>query len=304
MTRAFPFSVRTAIFLASVCLLFTNSIAAQDDDVISVDSSMVLVNAAVLDHDGKPVRNLRKDQFKIFEDGRAQDISIFAAAEVPFAAAILIDTSGSMEERISLARSAAIKFLEGLRVDDSAAIFRFDSKVEQVQDFSNSRDLNDRLFDLRSKGMTSLNDAIHRAAADLSKRTEKRKAIIVLSDGMDTMSKNSPDKAMKAALEAGASIFTVDMSATDATGIQRTQNQAILKKFAEKTGGTFVATPGGVAMRDAFNAIVGDLGTQYTLGYQPSTAARDGRWHEIEVRVNKPNLTVRARKGYNAERSK
>lgn len=293
------------LILIGLAVAAADSAPGQDDDFISVDSSMVVVNASVTDSSGKPVRNLVKAQFKVFEDGREQGISLFAAEEVPFAAVILIDTSGSMEERVSLARSAAIKFLEGLRTDDTAAIFRFDSSVDQVQDFSNSRDVvSDKLFDLKSRGMTSLNDAIYMAAADLSKRAEKRKAIIVLSDGMDTISKHSTDKALRAALEAGASIFTVDMSVVGSVGPRRSQNQAVLKKFAEKTGGTFVATPGGVAMRDAFKSIVDDLGTQYTLGYQPSAPARDGRWHELEVRVNRPNLAIRARKGYNAQKAK
>ena len=73
-----------------------------------------------------------------------------------------------------------------------------------------------------------------------------------------------------------------------------------MKNFAEKTGGTFIATPGGVAMRDAFRKIVEELGRQYTLAYQPKNLAKDGKWRTIEVRVAKPNLTIRTRKGYNA----
>jgi len=80
------------------------------------------------------------------------------------------------------------------------------------------------------------------------------------------------------------------------------QNQATLKTFAEKTGGMFIATPGGVALRDAFKAIVDELGVQYTIGYQPVNSARDGKWHSLELRVNRPNLTIRTRKGYNAEK--
>jgi Ca-activated chloride channel family protein len=277
---------------------------AQDDGVIEVDSSMVLVNTAVLDSAGKPVRDLKKDHFKVLEDGKEQEIALFAAEEVPFAAVILIDTSGSMEERITLARSAAITFLDGIRPQDAVAIYKFDSSVDRVREFSNTRDLSDRFFDLRSRGMTTLNDAIYKAASDLSKRSEKRRAIIVLSDGMDTSSRRSAEKALKAALEVDASIFAVDMSPINGPVAQRTQNQAALRKFAEKTGGTFVATPGGTALREAFAGIVEDLGTQYTLGYSPLASTRDGKWHEIEVRVAKPNLTVRARKGYNAEKGR
>src|SRR5690242_17253375 len=94
--------------------VFTGVLRAQDDDIIKVDSSIVVLNAAVLDADGHSVDGLRRDQFHIFEDGAEQPVTLFQTEETPFAAVILLDTSGSMETRISLARSAAIKFLEGL----------------------------------------------------------------------------------------------------------------------------------------------------------------------------------------------
>jgi VWFA-related protein len=85
---------------------------------------------------------------------------------------------------------------------------------------------------------------------------------------------------------------------------KRVQNQGPLKNLAEKSGGTFVSTPGGAAMREAFEKIVEELGTQYTLGYSPLNTKKDGKWRAIELRVAKPNLTIRTRKGYNAEKEK
>lgn len=276
------------------------SLAQSDDEIVTVDSTIVLVNATILDKSGKTVGGLTEKQFKVFEDGVEQKIESFAAEETPFAAVILMDTSGSMESRVSLARSAAIKFLEGLRIDDNAAIYNFHSKVELVQDFSNSRDIVERIFDLKADGMTVLNDAVFKAAEVLAARHEKRRAIIVLSDGADTQSKKSQDKALKAANAAGATIYTIDMSSPDATLKEKAQNQSALKSFAEKTGGTFVATPGGNGMRDAFKKIVEELGNQYTLAYSPKEAKKDGKFHSIEVTVARPNLTIRTRKGYNA----
>ena len=286
---------------ALVCI--TASAAGQDDEVYTVDSSVVILNATVADSSGRHVTGLMRNQFKVLEDGVEQEVSYFAAEETPFAAVILLDTSGSMEERVTLARAAAIRFLDGLRSSDNAAVYSFDSKVSLVQPFSNSRDVVEKIFDLKSKGMTVLNDAIFEAAGELSKRPEKRRAIIVLSDGEDTMSKKSDEKAMKAALAANASIYTIDMSSISMPMAQRAKSQSALKKFAEKTGGTFVATPGGAAMRDAFRNIVDELGAQYTVGYQP-TSKKDGKWHALELRVSKPSLTIRTRKGYVAETAK
>ena len=224
------------------------------------------------------------------------------AERPPLHIGLLFDTSGSMEERVSLARSAAIRFLDGLRPDDNVAIYKFDSKVDLVQEFSNSRDIAPTIFDVKARGMTRMNDAIYDAAVELSKRPEKRRAIIVLSDGQDNFSKRSSEKALKAALDADAVIYTVDMAPIG--GSKRVQNQGPLKNFASKSGGTFVATPGGAALRDAFAKIVEELGVQYTIGYSPENTKKDGKWRKIELRVAKPGLTIRAREGYNAERLK
>jgi Ca-activated chloride channel homolog len=292
-----------AVALVFVTTVFSIGLRAQDDDeVITVESSIVVLNAAVTDASGKAVSGLVQKLFRVFEDGIEQEIKSFEAESTPFAAVILLDTSGSMEDRVTLARSAAIQFLAGLRGDDNAAIYHFHGKVELVQNFSNSRDMRDQVFDLKADGMTVLNDAIFQAAEVLSKRPEKRRAIIVLSDGADTMSKRSADKALKAALAADATVYSVDMSPRNAR--PDTQNLGVLKNFAEKTGGRFIATPGGVAMRDAFKRIVEELGGQYTFAYQPSNTKKDGKWRAIELRVSRPNLTIRTRKGYNAPRIK
>ena len=288
-----------------ITVISTFHISAQsDDEVISVDSSIVVANAAVTDAAGNWVGGLERKHFRIFENGFEQEIRSFETETTPFAAVILLDTSGSMEERVTLARAAAIQFLDGLRSDDFAAIYNFYSKVEMVQDFSNSRDLREQAFDLKADGMTVLNDAVYKAAEILAKRSETRRAIIVLSDGADTMSKRSADKALCAALFANATIYTVDMSAIGTNGKDRFQNQGVLKNFAEKTGGKFIATPGGIAMRDAFRGIVNELSQQYTITYQPSNNKKDGKWRAIEIRVSRPNLTIRTRKGYNAPKSK
>lgn len=292
------------IFLVLAALVMSDPCAAQDDEVISIDSSIVVINTSITDPRGRAVTGLNAKLFSIFEDGVEQKIDIFEAEETPFAAVILIDSSGSMESRVSLARAAAIQFLAGLRSDDFVAIYSFDSKINLVQDFSNSRDIREQVFDLKSEGMTVLNDAVYKAAEVLSKRAEKRRAIIVLSDGADTMSQKRADKALSAALAAGCTIYTVDMSAINDNSAGRRQNQGVLKNFAERSGGRFVETPGGLAMRDAFKSIVAELGVQYTLAYSPTNTQRDGKWRAIEVRVARPNLTIRTRKGYNAPKSK
>jgi Ca-activated chloride channel homolog len=273
----------------------------QDDDVVRVNTDLVVLNATVLDKDGKFVSGLKRTDFQIFEDGAEQKLMSFTAEETPFAAAILLDTSGSMETRLSLGRSAAIRFLDGLREEDVAAVYNFDSKVELMQDFSPGRDLPARAFGLRTRMMTALNDAVLRGADDLAKRNERRRAIVVLSDGGENYSHASSDKALDHALQAGATIYAVNMSDTgpgrDIVG------SSILKNFAEKSGGRYVSAPGGQELRDEFASIAEELGHQYTLVYRSLNRARDGKWRSVQLKSTRPNLSIRTRKGYRAPKS-
>ena len=297
-------TLRRLPFLFIVICLTAVVVAAQDDDdVVRVNTDLVVLNVTVTDKGGQYVKNLKVTDFKIFEDGvevQPNMIASFSLQESPYAAVVLLDSSGSMEARFSLARSAAIRFLDGLRPEDVAAVYRFDSKVERVQEFSGGRDLAPLAYAIRAKGMTTLNDAIVEAAKTLADRPEQRKAIVILSDGMDTFSKASSDKAVESALAVGASIFAVDMSSIETPGYARRQTAGSLKAFADKTGGRFVSTPGGPELRDAFTGIANELGQQYTIAYRPVNKKRDGKWRALEVKVAKEELTVRTRKGYRA----
>lgn len=270
----------------------------QDDDVVRVTTDLVVLNVTVLDKDGKFVPGLKRTDFQIIEDGVEQKVGGFTAEETPFAAAILLDISGSMETRLTLGRSAAIRFLEGLREEDVAAVYSFDNRVEQMQDFVPGRDLPARAYSLRTKMLTALNDAVLQAADDLGKRSEKRRAIVVLSDGGENSSRASSGKALDHALQAGATIYAVNMSET---GPKRDfVGESILKNLAEKSGGLYVASPGGQQLRDSFAAIAEELGHQYTLVYRPLNRARDGKWRAVQIKLDRPNVTVRTRKGYRA----
>jgi len=292
---------KTVPFLLVILCLNAVVVMAQDDDVVRVNSDLVVLNVTVTDKAGQYVKGLKLSDFKVYEDGvevQPNMVASFSLQESPYAAVVLLDSSGSMEERFSLARSAAIRFLDGLRPEDVAAVYKFDTKVERVQEFSGGRDLAPMAYAIRAKGMTTLNDAIVEAAKTLADRPEPRKAIVILSDGIDTFSIASSEKAVESALAVGASIYGVDMSSIEIAGTTRRQSSASLKGFAEKTGGRFIETPGGPALRDAFTGIANELGQQYTIAYRPVNKTRDGKWRKLEVKVSREDLTVRTRKGY------
>jgi Ca-activated chloride channel family protein len=270
----------------------------QDEEVVRVSTELVVLNATVLDKNGKFVSGLKRTDFQVLEDGREQKISAFSAEDTPFAAAIVLDTSGSMESRLTLARAAAIRFLGGLRDEDVAAVYSFNYKVEQWQDFSPGQDLPAKVFGLHAKGVTVLNDAVLRAADDLAKRGEKRRAIVVLSDGGENSSRVSSDKALDHALQAGVTIYAVNMQEEGPT--RDLLGTSILRNFAAKSGGRYISTPGGQTLRDAFGEIAEELGHQYTIAYRPGNRERDGRWRDLDMKVSRPDVTVRTRKGYRA----
>ena len=243
-----PFTI-TALSLP----FYPRTFAQQDEDVVRVSTDLVVLNVTVVNGEGSYVHNLRRSDFKIFEDSQEQTITSFSAEETPFAAAILLDTSGSMEQRMTLARAAAIHFLEGLRDEDVAAVYNFDSKVELIQDFSPSHDLVPKGFGLRAKGVTSLNDAIVSAAQVLAKRPEKRRAIVVISDGADNHSSATTDRALAAALYANTTIYTVNMADVEDRNTREGHIATnALRTFAEKSGGIYVSAPGGIAPSKSF----------------------------------------------------
>ncbi len=304
----FPLSRFTykAFTLSFVFLALTISSASaqnnEDDEIISVETNIVVLNLTATDENGKFVRGLKPQDLIISEDNQPQKIVTFSVEETPFAAAVLIDFSGSMENRMSLARAAAIRFLDGLRSDDVAAVYRFDSEIKQLQDFSSSRDLAPVAYSRKADGMTMLNDSIVEAANALTKRPEKRRAIVILSDGADTRSKASSDAALNAALSAGATIYAVDMG--EDKMINRASAAGVLRNYANKSGGRFVATPGGLELRKAFAEIVEELTNQYTITYRPLNTQHDGRWRNITVAASKPEITIRTRRGYRARGGK
>ena len=276
------------------------------DDPISFETNVVVLNVTVTNFSEDFVGGLKRSDFTILEDKLNQPITDFTVEVKPFAAAILIDASGSMAEKMTLARAACTSFVEGLREDDTFAIYSFSGmKVKQVQDFSDVRDIADRLWDLRADGMTPMYDALVKATEDLLKRPERRRVILLVSDGGDSTSRATLDEVIRKATDVGITIYCVDMSDRGVYRVAPRDNGAeVMKNLALKTGGRFYASPGGSALRDAFAQTVEELRNQYTISYEPKNEKKDGKWRAIEVQLRSPALKARTRRGYYAAKPK
>ena len=277
-----------------------------DDDLIQLRSDLVVVNLSVTNPEGQYIHGLSAKDFKLLEDNGPQQVEQFIAEEAPFAAAVLIDMSGSMQYKFGLVRGAAASFLEQIRENDQVAVYGFNNKIRQYQDFSNARDLSDYIWDAEAKDNTKLYDCMDEAITALAARTEKRRAILLITDGWDSLSKTNMGAVMKRALAEGVTIHSIDL--TDDSPAAGNINVAMLlrrgrsemKEFAAQTGGRYVHSPQGEKVEEAFTNLIEELRNQYTLTYYSSNTRRDGRWRKINVTTLKDGLAVRARQGYYA----
>jgi Ca-activated chloride channel homolog len=275
------------------------------DDSVKLHSDLVVVNLIVTDAAGQYAHGLGVKDFSVVEDGAPQTVNDLISEEASFAAAILIDMSGSMEYKFGLVRGAAASFIDHIRDYDQVAVYGFNNKVKMFQDFTDLRDISEYVWDAKAEDTTRLYDCAYEAIAALEKRPEKRRAILLISDGWDTTSNKATfDSVMKKSLADGITIYTIDLiddgarigSSSDVAGLRRGQNE--MREFATQTGGRYVHSPQGDKLEEAFTNIVEELRNQYTLTYYSSNQKRDGRWRKLNVSASRPGLTTRSRKGY------
>jgi VWFA-related protein len=288
-----------------------SSQSPQQDEAIKLHSDLVLVNVTITDAAGLYIHGLGQKDFTVIEDGQQQAIDSFSTEESPFAAAILVDMSGSMERKFGLVRGSAASFLEQIRENDQVAVYGFNDQVRLFQEFSDVRLISDYIWDAKAENTTRLYDCMKEAIAALAGRTEKRRAILLISDGCDSSSrKSSFDSVMKEALAAGVTVYTVDLignnelagGTSEAAALRRGRKE--MQQFAEQTGGRYIHAPHGDRLEEAFTQVVDELRNQYTLAYYSTNPKRDGRWRKVSIIALPKGAQVRSRKGYFAPKEK
>src|SRR5258708_28739093 len=161
------------------------------DDTLTLHSDLGVVDLIVTDANGQYAHGLGVKDFKVVEDGAAQTVNALISEEASFAAAILIDMSGSMDYKFGLVRAAAASFIDHIRDNDQVAVYGFNNKVKMFQDFSDLRDISEYVWDAKAEDTTRLYDCADEAIVALEKRPEKRRAILLISDGWDTTSQKT-----------------------------------------------------------------------------------------------------------------
>ena len=272
--------------------------------------SLVDLYVNVFDQRGKPVTDLQRDSFRLFEDGKPQLIAHFTAARQPLSVALVMDASNSMGtgDRMEIARRSALDFVKRMEPSDRTMVISFSDTVTELQPLTSDRKRLERAIqEIVPAGGTALYDALVKAAERL-KDVEGRRVVVLLSDGRDqAFRENAPgslhlfEEAVDALAHSEVVAYAIGLGARlqDETDLaQRRSLREILENFSEKTGGRFYNPERPGQLQGVYQQIMQDLGRQYSLSYAPTNQSRDGKWRAVRVEVDPPGLHVLTRPGY------
>jgi len=287
-----------------LCSQVSSRAAQQPQFKSTID--LVSLNVTVVDTANHYITDLNAEDFSVYEDGSKQDLTLFNKSRLPIALVLLLDTSSSMEEKLSTAQEAAIGFASQLRPQDSAQVVDFDSRADVVQPFTNDHAaLEKAIRQTAAGGSTSLYNAVYIALKTLQKvkatqaEDIRRQAIVLLSDGEDTSSLVTFEELEELAKRSETAIFSIGIQGRD-TGVSRGFREAnfALRQLASDTGGRAFFINDVKDLAGVYAQIADELSSQYTLGYTSKNARVDGAWRRIVVRVTRPSVTVRTKQGY------
>jgi len=285
------------------------------DSTIKIDTQLVELDVTVIDQANRPIFTLSKEDFTVYEDRVKQSIEQVSRAEVPVSFGLVIDTSGSMRTKLQVVSDAALSLIKTMRSQDEAFVAQFKAEADLVQDFTrDKRELEDAIGELFTGGGTSLLDAII-ATADHAhqKGKQRRKALVIISDGLEKNSSVKEKEVMEALKEDEVQVYLVGfIDEEDPGGMFRAapgkKARELLSRLAEDSGGRAFFPKDLSEMPAITEQIAKDLRTQYVVSYYPSNEKRDGTFRTVKVEVapkdNKTKLIARTRQGYYARPEK
>jgi Ca-activated chloride channel homolog len=278
---------------------------------------LVALSVVVTDGQQKFVSGLTADNFKVFEDGVQQDVSYFAAGEVPLDLAILVDTSASMSDKLATAQQAAIGFAGSVRQRDRLMIVDIKDATKILSPLTDStEEAKAAIRSTSARGGTALYNGLYLTMKEMTRQRRsnadvRRQAIVVLSDGDDTASLLSFDDVMELAKQSGISIYTImlrskwELQAAGSTGQRHfSQSEYAMKSLAQETGARAFFPTAIAELAGVYGVIAEELASQYALGYTSKNPKQDGAYRRVIVRVSDhPGAQTRTRGGYQAART-
>jgi len=284
-----------------------------DIPTFKVDVNLVLVQVSVRDERGHAIANLRQEAFRVFEDGKEQQIRTFSHDELPLAVALVVDNSSSIAAALDELRRGTLDTLALLQPDDEIAIFSFAEKPEMIEGLTNDREaVAEDLWALSPWGGTDINDALYQSAVYLGQRArDRRHAVILISDNEPSAERaHDVHDVVRAALDSGTPIYSIKVGILEhsRTFFLSHSEPSLhdVEKICRQSGGELIDTRRTTSVTSAMRTILAWLKQGYTLGYTSSNTRQDGAYRSIEVRLSGPattskhKCTVFARPGYYA----
>jgi Ca-activated chloride channel homolog len=310
----------------------------QDVDTLKIDTNLVTVPVIAISRTGSYIADLKKEEFKLTEDGVAQEIAFLASVDAPFYVVLMLDTSNSTKEKLPLIQRAAMDFLEQIRPNDKVKVISFDGVLRSWDDFTSDKTiLRSAISKTRVGGGTRLYDAVQ-LALDSLRPIQQRKAIVLFTDGVDSYSKRySFESTVRDLDESGVIVYPirfdtrveterlVQQQVADANlgHLSRVPNldkignppppnatipakldnayllaDSYLRKLADRSGGQLYRADTVASLPQAFAAIAAELRTQYLLGYYPTNKNDNAAYRKIQVKTSRKDIAIRARPGY------
>jgi len=272
-----------------------------DSDTIRVISNLVPIPASVVDLKGIAVTGLKLEDFELRIDGQLKAITDMTRAETSVRLVMLFDNSGSLDYARDFEKQAARHFFrQVMRRTDEAAIYSIESDSYLAQPLTNDVDLLERTIESFGKpeGSTSLFDAIIDAAGYL-KPYSGRRVMVIVSDGIETTSRNDFETTIQRVLASDCQIFIVQTGLYDGANLRALAAERRMEQISGQTGGAVYIPKTTDELKAAFQQIAADLAHQYVLSYYPGNERRDGRFHNIDLKVrSRKDVRIRARRGY------
>jgi VWFA-related protein len=261
---------------------------------------LVTFGVTVLDKKGNLVADLTKEDFTVIEDGKPQSVQYFARGDgesaPPTHLGLMLDTSGSMEQDISLARGAAIKFLNLLPQAEDITLVDFDNEVRVTRypqrDFAR---LVERIRRRKPEGFTALYDAVG-VYLDGSDQQNGRSVLVMYTDGADSRSTMTFSNVIDLLRASQTTVYAVGL--LENTGSYKGELRMRLQQMVDATGGQAFFPYALKDLDSAYEKVLAEIKAQYHLGYLPTNAAQDGHWRKVDIKLNRSDLKVRTRKGY------
>jgi VWFA-related protein len=259
---------------------------------IRVDSTLVLIPVTVTDPLNRFVTGLDKENFKLFEEKKEQEISQFSSEDAPLSVGVIFDCSGSMGSKLEKSRLAVAQFFKTANPEDEFFLVQFSDGAQLAQAFTtNLEEIQNRLTFTQSKGRTALLDAIYLGLHEMKKAHNPRKALLLISDGGDNNSRYTEGEIKNLVKEADVQIYAIGIFES-AGGRSRTSEElagpALLSQIAEQTGGRQYQVDNLNELPDIAAKIGIELRNQYLLGYAPQNQERDGKYRHVQVKLVQP----------------